>query len=405
MSFCFDEEIPRDGTHSLKWSFRMQGPRLIYSESEQALAESEQLLPLWVADMDFRCAPAIIEAMQKRVAHGIYGYSAATPGYYSTITEWMQRRHHWDIDPDWIVITPGVVPALNLLVQTLLQPGEKVLVQRPVYYPFFSAVRNNGAELVSSSLLNVAGDYRMDFADLQRKTADPAVKLAFLCNPHNPVGRVWTRQELLRFGEICHANQVRVVADEIHADLTHEGYRFTPFASLGPDFQQHSITCTAASKSFNLAGLTTSNIIIADSQVRERFTATLHRNGLLGANTFGLVATEAAYTHGEPWLDAALAYIGGNAVHLRSWLAQHLPGVGMSPLQGTYLAWVDCNALPGSAEDRHRKIFEQARVYLDDGLLFGPEGRGFERFNLACPRGTLDRALQRLVTVLQPHGD
>ncbi len=405
MSFCFDEEIPRAGTHSLKWSFRMQGPHLIYSEPEPPLAEPEQLLPLWVADMDFRCAPAIIEAMQKRVAHGIYGYSAATPGYYSTITEWMQRRYNWSVDPDWIVITPGVVPALNLLVQTLLQPGEKVLVQRPVYYPFFSAVQNNGAKLVSSSLLNVAGDYRMDFEDLQRKAADPAVKLAFLCNPHNPVGRVWDRQELLRFGEICHANQVQVVADEIHGDLTHEGYRFTPFASLGPDFQERSITCTAASKSFNLAGLTTSNIIIADPQVRERFAATLHRNGLLGANAFGLVATEAAYTHGEPWLEAALAYIGENANHLRSWLTQHLPGLRMSPLQGTYLAWVDCNALPGSAEERHRKIFEQARVYLDDGLLFGPEGRGFERFNLACPRRTLDRALQRLGTVLQAGDD
>ncbi len=405
MSFCFDEEIPRAGTHSLKWSFRMQGPHLIYSEPEPPLAEPEQLLPLWVADMDFRCAPAIIEAMQKRVAHGIYGYSAATPGYYSTITEWMQRRYNWSVDPDWIVITPGVVPALNLLVQTLLQPGEKVLVQRPVYYPFFSAVQNNGAKLVSSSLLNVAGDYRMDFEDLQRKAADPAVKLAFLCNPHNPVGRVWDRQELLRFGEICHANQVQVVADEIHGDLTHEGYRFTPFASLGPDFQQHSITCTAASKSFNLAGLTTSNIIIADPQIRERFAATLHHNGLLGANTFGLVATEAAYTHGEPWLDAVLAYIGENAAYLRTWLTQHLPGLCMSPLQGTYLAWVDCNALPGSAEARHREIFEQARVYLDDGLLFGPEGRGFERFNLACPRRTLDRALQRLVTVLQPGKD
>ena len=405
MSFCFDEEIPRDGTHSLKWSFRMQGPHLLYSEPEQSLPESEQWLPLWVADMDFRCAPAIIEAMQKRVVHGIYGYSAATPGYYSTITEWMQRRYNWGVDPDWIVITPGVVPALNLLVQTLLQPGEKVLVQRPVYYPFFSAVQNNGAELVSSSLRNVAGDYQMDFEDLQRKAADPAVKLAFLCNPHNPVGRVWTRQELLRFGKICHANQVRVVADEIHGDLTHAGYRFTPFASLGPDFQQHSITCTAASKSFNLAGLTTSNIIIADPQIRERFAATLHRNGLLGAHAFGLVATEAAYTHGEPWMDAALAYIGENAIHLRYWLTQHLPGSCMSPLQGTYLAWVDCNALPGSAEDRHRKIFEQARVYLDDGLLFGPEGRGFERFNLACPRRTLDRALQRLVTILQPGAD
>ncbi len=400
MSFCFDEEIPRDGTHSLKWSFRMRGSQLLYCEPEQPLAESEQWLPLWVADMDFRCAPAIIEAMQKRVAHGIYGYSAASPGYYATITDWMQRRHNWSIDPSWIVITPGVVPALNLLVQTLLRPGEKVLVQRPVYYPFFSAVQNNGAELVSNSLLNVAGDYQMDFEDLQRKAADPAVKVALLCNPHNPVGRVWQRRELLRFGEICHANQVRVIADEIHGDLIHDSYRFTPFASLGPDFQQHSITCTAASKSFNLAGLTTSNIIIADSQLRECFAATLHRNGLLGANAFGLVATEAAYTHGEPWLDAVLTYIRGNAVHLHAWLDRHLPGVRMSPLQGTYLAWVDGNALPGTAEERHRKILEQARVYLDDGLLFGPEGRGFERFNLACPRRTLDRALQRLVKVL-----
>jgi cystathionine beta-lyase len=396
MGFNFDEEIDRIGTQCTKWEFIMKGDQLVYRNQTHPNQAGDRLLPLWVADMDFRCPPAVVEAITDRARHGVYGYSYPCDSYYEAVIGWMDRRHGWTIDRDWIVHTPGVVPALHMLVQTFVEPGEKVIVQRPVYYPFFDAIESNQAQIVSNSLVYSDGDYAMDFEDLARKAADPAVKMAILCSPHNPVGRVWTREELIRFGEICLENDVLVVSDEVHNDLIYRDQTFTTFAKISADFARRSIVCTAASKSFNLAGLRFSNIVISNPALRERFASTVRRSGLYGAGPFGIVAVEAAYNFGEAWLDAAMDYIEANCQFMIDFLAEHLPQLRVIRPQGTYLVWVDWRALGLAPAKRKSLLMEQARVYLDEGELFGPEGEGFERFNIACPRSILEEALNRI---------
>jgi cysteine-S-conjugate beta-lyase len=396
MRYDFDEEIERRGTSCVKWEFVKQGNHLVYGDRADPGLGPERLLPLWVADMDFRCPPEIVRAVVERAEQGIYGYSYPCDSYYEAVIRWMAGRYGRRVERDWIVLTPGVVPALHMLVQNLVEPGEKVLVQRPVYYPFFGAIETNGAEVVSSSLVLSGGRYQMDFDDLARTAADPAVKMAILCSPHNPVGRVWTGEELLRFGEICLANDVLVVSDEIHCDLIHGGHTFTSFAAVSEAFEQKSIVCTAASKSFNLAGLKSSNIIVPDPALRAKLEQAVERNALGGANPFGLVAVEAAYNFGQEWLAAAMAYVEDNYRYMEAYLARHLPQLQIIPPEGTYLVWVDFRALGLSPELRKELLMEQARVYLDEGELFGPEGEGFERFNLACPRSILEEALERI---------
>lgn len=396
MGFNFDEEIERTGTQCTKWEFIMKGDQLIYANHAHPNQAGKRLLPLWVADMDFRCPPAVVEAVTDRARHGLYGYSEPCDSYYEAVVGWMDRRHSWAIDRDWIVHTPGVVPALHMLVQAFVAPGEKVLVQRPVYYPFSNAIESNQAQLVSNSLVYSDGDYKMDFDDLARKAADPAVKMAILSSPHNPVGRVWTRDELIRFGEICLEQDVLVVSDEVHNDLIYRDHTFTTFAKISADFARRSIVCTAASKSFNLAGLKLSNIVISNSALRERFAKTVRRNGLYGANPFGIVAVEAAYNHGEAWLEAAMEYVEANCQFMIDFLAEHLPQLRVIQPQGTYLVWVDWRALGLAPAERKSLLMEKARVYLDEGELFGPEGEGFERFNIACPRSILEEALNRI---------
>ncbi|HIP72857.1 MAG TPA: aminotransferase class I/II-fold pyridoxal phosphate-dependent enzyme, partial [Anaerolineae bacterium] len=271
MSYNFDTEIERRGTGSAKWEFIHEGELFIQTDRTDWKYGNERLLPLWVADMDFRSPPAVVEALTKRAQHGIFGYTSPTDSYYTAVTNWMQRRYNWRVEREWILQTPGIVPAINLLIQTFVQPGEKVLLQRPVYYPFMNAINNNGAQIVSNSLRYEGGHYRMDFADLAEKAADPAVKLAILCSPHNPVSRVWTREELIRFGEICIQNGVLIISDEIHCDLVFNGAEFTAFATISDEFAQNSIICTAPSKTFNLAGLKTSNIIIPNPALRAPF--------------------------------------------------------------------------------------------------------------------------------------
>ncbi len=396
MGFNFDEEIERTGTQCTKWEFIMKGDQLIYGNHSHPNQAGKRLLPLWVADMDFRCPPAVVEAVTDRARHGVYGYSEPCDSYYEAVVGWMDRRHSWAIDRDWIVHTPGVVPALHLLVQAFVAPGEKVLVQRPVYYPFSNAIESNQAQLVSNSLVYSDGDYKMDFDDLARKAADPAVKMAILSSPHNPVGRVWTRDELIRFGEICLEYNVLVVSDEVHNDLIYRDHTFTTFAKISADFARRSIVCTAASKSFNLAGLKLSNIVISNPALRERFVKTVRRSGLYGANPFGIVAVEAAYNYGEAWLEAAMEYVEANCQFMIDFLAEHLPQLRVIRPQGTYLVWVDWRALGLAPAERKSLLMEKARVYLDEGELFGPEGEGFERFNIACPRSILEEALNRI---------
>ncbi len=400
MTFNFDEEIERTGTHSIKWEFLFEGHKLVFGDHAQAKHGRDRLLPMWVADMDFRCPPAVIEALTERVAHGIFGYAMPSDSYYEAVIDWMARRYGVVVEREWLVLTPGVVPALNMLVETLIAPGDKVLVQRPVYYPFFAAIENNGGEIVSNTLVLENGRYTIDFDDLAAKAADPAVKMAILCSPHNPVGRVWTREELTRFGEICLANDVLVISDEIHCDLIYDGVAFTSFAAINETFAQKSIICTAPSKTFNMAGLKTSNIIIQDKEIRAKFNKTLNRHGLMGGNALGIVATEAAYTHGEAWLAEVMAYIEANYHFLVAYLAEHLPQLEVIRPEGTYLVWVDCRKLGLDPAARRQLLLGEAKVFLDNGEMFGPEGEGFERFNLACPRSILAEALERIVTAV-----
>ena len=401
MKYDFDREINRKATNSVKWEFIKQRDDLLYREEPDDSSAGTRLLPMWVADMDFPCPEPVVEALVTRAQHRIFGYTSPTESYYGSIVNWMKKRHGWEIEPEWICITPGVVPALNMLVKTYISPGDSVLIQTPVYYPFNKAVENSDGVLVTNSLIYEDGRYSMDFADLEEKTKDPQVKMAILCSPHNPVGRVWTRDELVRFGEICINNNVLVVSDEIHGDLILHGFVFTPFAGISEAFAQNSITCTAPSKTFNLAGLKTSNIIIPKEQLRSRYKKTLERTGLRGVGAFGVVALEAAYNHGEEWLAQVLDYIMGNLRCLEEYIAEHLPQITVVPLEGTYLVWLDCRRLGLGKLELEQVMLKEAKVYLDEGYTFGIEGEGFERINIACPRPVLVEALERIRKVIE----
>lgn len=400
MRFNYDEEIDRRGTCSTKWEFLHDGDQMKYGDHADPKHGKNRLLPMWVADMDFPAPQAVIEALKDRAEHGIFGYTQPTDSYYEAVINWMARRYGYTVERDWIVLTPGVVPAIHMMVQAFLSPGEKVLVQQPVYYPFFRAIENNGGKIVSNALIYENGRYRMDFDDLAEKTADPAVTMAIFCSPHNPVGRVWTAEELTRFGTICLENNVLIISDEIHCDLIYDGYTFTPFAAIDDTFAQQSIVCTAPSKTFNLAGLKTSNIIISNPDLRNRFEQILLQNNIKGVNTFGIVATEAAYNHGEEWLAHTMDYIQANYRFMAAYIAEHLPRLKIIPPEGTYLVWVDCRALGLDPAARKELLMQEARIFLDEGELFGPEGEGFERFNIACPRSILKEALVRIKTAV-----
>jgi cystathionine beta-lyase len=397
MKYDFDAEVDRKGTDSVKWEFVQHPDNPLRLQHTDRFFGENRALPMWVADMDFRSPEPVIEALVARARHGIFGYTVPNDGFYRSVVNWMSRRHGWEIAPEWICITPGVVPAINMLVRTFLAPSDRVLIQPPVYYPFYSAVENNGGEIITNPLVYEGGRYQMDFTDLERKAKDPRVKMAILCSPHNPVGRVWNKDELRRFGEICIANDVLVVSDEIHGDLIHRGNVFVPFAQISPDFARHSVTCIAPSKTFNLAGLQISCIVIADDGLRSRFEKTLQSNGLgLVAGTFGITALQAAYDRGEEWLDQLLDYLGGNLKYLETYVAENLPQINVIRPEGTYLVWLDCRRLGLEKLELKRLILEGAGVYLDEGYIFGPEGEGFERMNIACPRPVLAEALDRI---------
>jgi len=396
MNYNFNSEVSRRNSNSVKWEFTQSGDNLLKWQQTDCCFGEDRVLPMWVADMDFPSPSPVVDALVARVQHGIYGYTAPTQAFYQSVLRWMQRRHRWEIEPEWICITPGVVPALNMLVRAFVSTGDRVLIQPPVYYPFYGAVENNGAELALNPLVYEDGRYRMDLADLEDKCKDPKVKLAILCNPHNPVGRVWTREELVRFGEICLESDVLVVSDEIHADLIYKGHVFTPFANISDAFASNSITCTSPSKTFNLAGLQTSCIVIPESNLRTKFERILQSNGLFGIGTFGVVALQAAYDHGEEWLVQLLEYLEGNLAYLEEYVAEHIPQLTVVRPEGTYLVWLDCRTLQLGKWELKRLMLEEARVYLDEGFIFGSEGEGFERINIACPRAILVEALDRI---------
>jgi cystathionine beta-lyase len=399
--FDFDQEINREGTSSVKWEYHVHSGKAEFWEDTKANRGDDRLLPMWVADMDFRCPEPVIQALRDRVEHGVFGYSAKSAEYVQAVCDWFGHRHNWSVEPDWVLPIPGVVPALNVAVRAFTQPGDQVIVQRPVYYPFFRVSRNNGCEIVSNGLIYKDGQYSMDFDDLEKKAADPKAKMLILCSPHNPIGRIWTADELSRLAEICARHDVIVIADEIHCDLILPGNSFTPFATLGERAAQNTVICTAPSKSFNLAGLHSSNMIIPNPELRERFATAQAEQSLPGMTPFGIVATMAAYREGEPWLDAVLEYIAGNAQLVMDTFAEHEPRVKPILPQGTYLQWIDCRGLGLDKDALEDLMLNKAKIYFDEGYIFGEEGEGFERINLACPRPLLKQALDRMVKVMK----
>lgn len=396
MQYDFDREIDRHGTNAAKWEVVKQDGRFVPVAQMPPDPDGRRLLPMWVADMDFPVPQPVIDALVQRAQHGIFGYNWPGPSYRQAVAGWMARRHGWTVEPEWILTTPGVVPALNMLVRTFVEAGQKVLVQPPVYYPFYAAIGNNAAQVARNPLRYADGRYSIDFADLEAQVSQPDVAMLILSSPHNPVGRVWTPDELRRLGELCLAHDVLVVADEIHGDLIYPGQRFTPYAALGEQFAANAVICTAPSKTFNLAGLATSNIIIPNPELRVRFERTLNSNGLHGVNTFGMVALEAAYAHGEEWLAQVMDYVAGNLRYLQDYVARQLPPIDVVEPEGTYLVWLDCRRLGLDKDEMERLMLGEARVFLDEGYIFGPEGEGFERINIACPRSILAEALDRI---------
>ena len=380
MKYDFDEIIPRRHTNSYKWDS----------------ATDEDVLPLWVADMDFRTAPPVVGALQKRVEHGIFGYTKVPSAYYEAITNWFARRHSWQIDKDWIIYTSGVVPALSAIIKALTKPGDRVLVQTPVYNCFFSSIRNNNCEVVDNPLIYTNRTYHIDFTNLERLTADPNVKLMLLCNPHNPAGRVWTREELTRIGEICLRNNVIVVADEIHCELVYPGHTYTPFASISKTFLMNSVTCTSPSKAFNLAGLQIANIISVDEEIRMRIDKAININEVCDVNPFGVEALMAAYNNGEEWLEELKHYLAENYSYLKEYFNEHLPQFPITTLEGTYLVWVNCSVLQQRSKDIVKTLLKEEKLWVNEGSMYGEAGNSFIRINIACSREVLTDGLNRL---------
>lgn len=388
----FDRVIDRRGTNSLKWDFSVER------------GHPAGALPLWVADMDFPAPGCVREAVHRAADHGIFGYSEVKQSYYEAAAAWFETRHHWRPEAEWLVKTPGVVYALAMAVQALTRPGDSVLIQTPVYYPFHEVIRDNGRRIADSPLCLADGHYEIDFDDLERVVIRERVKLFLLCSPHNPVGRVWTAGELRRLGEICLRHGTYVVSDEIHCDLTLPGHPHTVFLNAVPEMREKTVLCTSASKSFNLAGLQVSSIWIPGREVRDAFQRRIAASGYSQLNQIGLIATEAAYRDGADWLDRCREYLAGNLAFFRRTLQDRLPQLRLIEPEGTYFAWVDFSALGLTAEQLNRLVSGRANLWLDAGIIFGESGGQFQRFVLATQRAVLDRALAQLRTAVMHEG-
>ena len=384
--FDFDKIIERRGTACIKY------------DAAERCGYPADVLPLWVADMDFPTAPAVIEALKERCGHGIFGYTNACEEYYAAVYGWMKQEYGWTPAERSVVTTPGVVFAINLAIRAFTASGDAVLIQPPVYYPFANSIEQNGRRVVTNPLVlnDSTGRYEIDFIHLEQTIRNEKVRLMLFCNPHNPGGRVWTQGELLHLGEICQRHDVLIVSDEIHADFIRPGRKHTVLASLSERLAQRTITCTSPSKSFNLAGLQLSNIFIENPSLRRRFRAARCSTGYDEPNLLGLTACIAAYTEGRPWLDAVRSYIWDNLERTRTFLARELPKVKIIEPDGTYLLWLDFRAYGLCDKELDKIIVNEAGLWLDSGAIFGPEGDGFQRINLACPWATLEEALKRL---------
>jgi cystathionine beta-lyase len=385
MTYDFDTVIDRRGTGNEKWDGM---------EARYGVSPSDGLA-MWVADMEFLPPPAVNEALRTAAEQGVHGYPGALDSYYNSVVSWMERRHRWTVQPQWIVPTHGIVNAVNLAVQAFCKPGDKVIVQSPVYYPFFGAITSNGCEVFNNRLMRVGVEYAMNFDELVHQV-DDSTSMFILCSPHNPGGRVWTGEELERLAEFCLSRDILIVSDEIHHDLVYEGFTHTVLASISPEIARRTVTCTSASKTFNLAGTMTGNVIISDDSLRRRFQLQMAKCGLHGPNRFGPMMAEAAYNEGEAWLEELLVYLKVNRDLVDETARDRLPGVTSMPLEGTYLAWLDFFGTDLPMEEIVRRVQEDAKLALNHGPTFGVGGEDHMRLNFACPRSMLEEALDRL---------
>ena len=388
MKYNFDELIERRGTNCVKWDER---PRV--GEQSSGISPSPEVIPLWVADMDFRVAPAIQKALQQRVKHGVFGYNIVPESYYEAVISWFHRRHQWDIQRSWILYTTAVVPAMSCVIKALTMPGEKVLILSPAYNCFFSSIKNNGCEVLESPLKAVGDTFEVDFDDFETKCADEKTTLFLLCNPHNPSGRVWTKEELQRMYDICKRHGVKVASDEIHCELIMPGHEFVPFGTITDD----GVVMNSPSKNFNTAGLQIANIICSHPSWRRRIDRAININEVCDVNPFGIVALQAAYNESEDWIDELNQYLWGNYQLLCDFIGEYIPQWKVCRLEGTYLPWVDISAMGITSQELCDQLLAEAKVWINPGTMYGPQtGEGYVRFNIAIQRSRLLDALQRI---------
>lgn len=381
MKYNFDEIISRNDSGSIKWNEAPFG----------------EVLPMWIADMDFKSAPAILNALQKRVDHGIFGYTATPDAFYDAIINWWKKRYDFTLEKEWLIPVSGVIPALSAAIQSLSKMGDHVIIQSPVYNHFYSSIANNGRVAVENNLLYNNAKYTIDFEDLAQKAADPKAKILIISNPHNPVGRVWTKEELKTVGDICLKHNVVVISDEIHADLVFEGYFHIPFASLGEKYALNSITLGSPTKSFNLAGLQVGYFFTQNEQFRKAIQSSFKLMGIELLNLFGITALIAAYEESEQWLDALKGYLNDNYLFLKEFIKLNLPQIKVTPLEATYLVWLDCTAFAKTADELSHGLFEEQKLWINSGTMYGSAGEGFLRINIATPKAQLQTGLERLL--------
>lgn len=388
MKYDFDKVVPRRGTNSYKWD----------------LVKQEDVIPLWVADMDFAVAPPIQEALRKRMEHPVFGYTLVPDSYYEAVINWFCRRHNWHIEKDWILYTSGVVPAVSCAIKAFTLPGEKVLLQTPAYNCFFSSIRNQGCEVLENELVREGDTYRIDFDDFERKCADEKTTVFLLCNPHNPCGRVWIKEELQRMADICRKHHVKVISDEIHCEIIMPGCHFTPFALVDED---NGVTLNSPSKNFNIAGLQIANVICKNDEWRRRIDRVINIYEVCDVNPFGVIALQAAYNECGDWIDEMNQYVWGNYQYLKRFVLDELPQIQVIRMEGTYLAWLDIMCYELSSDEATQQLLHEGRVFVSSGTLYGRKaGEGYLRLNLDCPRETLKQGLVRLGRVLgQYAGD
>ena len=391
MVYDFDKVIERKNTSCVKY------------DAASKMGMPEDILPLWVADMDFQAPQGVIDRLKDAVEHGIFGYSEEPDGYFEALHSWYSRRFGWEINREWLIRTPGVVFAVSAAVRAFTNVGDAVLIQQPVYYPFKRAIENNGRKAVNCGLVLKDGRYQIDFDAFEKCAAREEVKLFVLCSPHNPLGRVWEEWELRKLGEICLKHQVKIVSDEIHSDFVYPGYRHHVLASLSDEFAAITMTCTAPSKTFNLAGLQTSNIFISNEEMRSAYQHVLEVQDCGELNRMGLLACQAAYETGEEWLEQLLVYLKGNLDYIRNFLAEKLPQIKVIEPEGTYLLWMDFRELNLNETELEELIVKKARLWLDGGTMFGESGAGFQRVNIACPRSIIAEAMERLYQAIKEH--